>query len=461
MAGSEPGWYQADGDPPDTERYWDGSAWQGPPHPIQAPEGVSPGSPNPDPNANSAISAGAKRSLGVPTVVGLVVVVALIGLGIGALLSRNNSTETVSGGSAPSETRNAATEVAATVDTSSIAESSTDKDSTASTNSPAVVTETESEPVDPLIAVGSAGFRRRTIDVFGCRSASTETVAQVGDGVLLFSSVPSVPSWWIEVGSSPAGRWDLREVAGAVIAIRQGTGQINLSETAANIGDQLVIVGPDSSSMTAQVVATQPGRIETDLTEEPPAGSIVLDPSGALVGFAGLDAGRVFVVARVDSTLGNRVVVECGSTNPGLKTSTDWWSVEAETTMGLLGLQRLSDAFARGDWATARSLDVEKSRYTNQRFQEGWGALRESVILPRTMLSSSGDVQRWRLGLLGHEIIGGREVSTLFCVTWEIDMASGVVTQFASESEPLRTLDNPIQGWPAFSELADMLRPVC
>jgi len=391
----------------------------------------------------------------------LVVVVALIGLGIGALLSRNNPTETVAGGSGASEAGDAATEVATTLEGSAAAESSTAADSTGSTNLPAVEAEMELEPVDPLIAVGSAGFRRRTIDVFGCRSASPETVTAAGNGVLVFSSVPSVPSWWIEVGSSPAGRWDLREVAGAVIAIRQGTGQIDLSETAVNIGDQLVIVAPDNTSMTAQAVATQPGRIDTDLTEAPPPGSIVLDPTGALVGFAGFAARRVVVVTSVDSTFGSRVVVECGSANPELKTSTDWRSVEAETTMGLLGLQRLSDAFARGDWATARSLDVEKSGYTNQRFEEGWGALRESVILPRTMLSSSGDAQRWRLGLLGHEFIGGREVSTLFCVTWEIDMASGVVTQIASESEPLRTLDNPIQGWPAFSELADTLRPVC
>lgn len=29
----EPGWYQAEGDPPGTQRYWDGSAWQGGPQP--------------------------------------------------------------------------------------------------------------------------------------------------------------------------------------------------------------------------------------------------------------------------------------------------------------------------------------------------------------------------------------------------------------------------------------------
>lgn len=31
-----PGWYYAQGDPPDTQRYWDGSQWQGGPQPVPA-----------------------------------------------------------------------------------------------------------------------------------------------------------------------------------------------------------------------------------------------------------------------------------------------------------------------------------------------------------------------------------------------------------------------------------------
>ena len=29
-----PGWYYAQGDPPGTQRYWDGSNWQGGPQPV-------------------------------------------------------------------------------------------------------------------------------------------------------------------------------------------------------------------------------------------------------------------------------------------------------------------------------------------------------------------------------------------------------------------------------------------
>lgn len=46
------GWYHAQGDPPGTQRYWDGSQWQGGPQPVPGPAapgafGVSPGATSP------------------------------------------------------------------------------------------------------------------------------------------------------------------------------------------------------------------------------------------------------------------------------------------------------------------------------------------------------------------------------------------------------------------------------
>jgi uncharacterized RDD family membrane protein YckC len=34
LPATPPGWYHAQGDPPDTQRYWDGTHWQGGPQPI-------------------------------------------------------------------------------------------------------------------------------------------------------------------------------------------------------------------------------------------------------------------------------------------------------------------------------------------------------------------------------------------------------------------------------------------
>ncbi len=39
-SGQAPGWYYAEGDPPGTQRYWDGAAWQGGPQPVAGAGGA-------------------------------------------------------------------------------------------------------------------------------------------------------------------------------------------------------------------------------------------------------------------------------------------------------------------------------------------------------------------------------------------------------------------------------------
>ncbi len=34
MAETSPGWYHAEGDPPNTQRYWNGTSWDGAPQPV-------------------------------------------------------------------------------------------------------------------------------------------------------------------------------------------------------------------------------------------------------------------------------------------------------------------------------------------------------------------------------------------------------------------------------------------
>jgi hypothetical protein len=48
-----PGWYHAEGDPPGTQRYWDGAAWQGEPQPVPAPTPAPPPAPSPPPPAGA------------------------------------------------------------------------------------------------------------------------------------------------------------------------------------------------------------------------------------------------------------------------------------------------------------------------------------------------------------------------------------------------------------------------
>ncbi len=67
-----PGWYQAAGDPPGTQRYWDGTQWQGGPQPVATAGGVSaPG------GAQAAVGGGAPAAQ-----IGARIVAALIDTGI-------------------------------------------------------------------------------------------------------------------------------------------------------------------------------------------------------------------------------------------------------------------------------------------------------------------------------------------------------------------------------------------
>ena len=56
---AKPGWYHAEGDPPNTERYWDGASWTQGPRPIggaPSPEAPSPQPPNPVTPTDAPIS---------------------------------------------------------------------------------------------------------------------------------------------------------------------------------------------------------------------------------------------------------------------------------------------------------------------------------------------------------------------------------------------------------------------
>ncbi len=73
-----PGWYQAAGDPPGTQRYWDGSQWQGGPQPVG---GATPG------GAQSAFSgAGDAAELGQRLIAYLIDAGLMVGIYIAGII---------------------------------------------------------------------------------------------------------------------------------------------------------------------------------------------------------------------------------------------------------------------------------------------------------------------------------------------------------------------------------------
>lgn len=95
----------------------------------------------------------------------------------------------------------------------------------------------------------------------------------------------------------------------------------------------------------------------------------------------------------------------------------------------LLLLQALSDALAQEEWETVRELEPGKATLTDAQFIAGWRPLRQGFVYPvsRTALDEARAL--WRLGLIGHETWSGTDLTTLFCVSWEVDRGVSEIVQ--------------------------------
>ncbi len=78
-----PGWYYAQGDPPGTQRYWDGSQWQGGPQPVPGAAGAMPGAAA---MVGGAVLSSAGKRIGARVIDGIIwfIVLAVIGVIFGA-----------------------------------------------------------------------------------------------------------------------------------------------------------------------------------------------------------------------------------------------------------------------------------------------------------------------------------------------------------------------------------------
>jgi len=317
------------------------------------------------------------------------------------------------------------------------------------------------QQVDTSTAIASAAFRRQTVEVFSCRHATRRAVTVLDERVLLFDQDPPIPSWWIELTARNRSTWTLRQINGSTIAIRDDIGVVDLSESAIVRGSQVVIVEPSGAASTSEITRVSLGEFETDQTSRPEPGSVALDSAGRLLGLVGFVGGTAVVTTEVSMSTGSPLEPGCGDVPTSASTSHNWTTTDSSSAQGLLAMQRLSDAFADADWVAVRSIDRAKAINTDQVFREGWGQLNESTVWPVELLWESGTTQRWRLGLLGHETLSGRNVSTLYCVTWEVNTNTGTVVQLGGEAIAVRSLENALAGWLPFEELAARLRNTC
>ena len=95
----------------------------------------------------------------------------------------------------------------------------------------------------------------------------------------------------------------------------------------------------------------------------------------------------------------------------------------------LLLLQSLSDALADEAWNTVRELEPGKAALTDAQFVAGWRPLRQGFVYPVSRTALDENRALWRLGLIGHETWNGTDLTTLFCVSWEVDRVANEIVQ--------------------------------
>lgn len=203
-------------------------------------------------------------------------------------------------------------------------------------------------------------------------------------------------------------------------------------------------------------------RISADLAEDDQpsmSGRPVVDSDGLAVGIVTDVITADTLAVAFDPTVIARQVVSLGGApdHPCPAAGGDVFppgSGEASSSgrvASFLLAQRLAHAFAREDWTTVREIEPAKASYADERFDEGWGVVDVLTLFPLRANDRNGGgidgIWDWRFGLVAHETQASEQVTTAFCVSWSIDLASGTVVQTSEDSVVIRPADEPEPGW--------------
>lgn len=121
--------------------------------------------------------------------------------------------------------------------------------------------------------------------------------------------------------------------------------------------------------------------------------------------------------------------------------------------------QEFEDEAAAGNWARLAQLDPAKAAYSTDRWVEGYGLVDQVWVIPVRTLDVSGDVRTERIGLVTNEIdaVTGQQISKLFCLTWEANLAAGTLKQTNKDT----TIYDPFNGYISHLDYQAQLKEEC
>ena len=125
--------------------------------------------------------------------------------------------------------------------------------------------------------------------------------------------------------------------------------------------------------------------------------------------------------------------VGCPAVETGSPAS-DWRLFAQPDVASALLAQYLADSLAIDDWPMVRQIEPGKKDYSDTQFEEGWGTLLTSSLVPVWSTETPPNVFKWRMGLVAHELVDGQTVTKVFCVTWSANLVAGEVAELPVSS---------------------------
>gem|GEM_PF-1010612 len=280
------------------------------------------------------------------------------------------------------------------------------------------------------------------VESFSCAGAEISTGVRLGEEQVVVSADVLATPWQIEVttreGSATATPSESSTLAGmALLAMDDPSLGEPLPLATATTGDAVAFVGRDGRPAFARITGDADGMLSVELddgVDEPVEPFDAVIGADGLVGVAVVSEGSIEVATVAELQAGTAATAPVWGCESPFRSLTNPESAVAPHIEELLTLQQLSNAYANDQWPVVRAMEPARRTMTDAQFIVGWRPLQRGYVYPVSRTTESEGVVSWRLGLIGHETWNSSDLTTLFCVTWELTSSTGSITQIQEDA---------------------------
>jgi len=346
----------------------------------------------------------------------------------------------------------------------------------------AVVDEPTAEPTEvsmpaaPFAVDAAAQAARQAlvrVEGFSCAGVQVATGIVLADGLIVTEPEVLESPWRIDISLRgqvvPATPMGIDPELGlGFVAVEDAGAFGTLPSARVRPGDQVGLVGIDGEPVVANVVAPPPGKLllraevaETAGASSAESGDLVVTDEGGLIGVARVSDDMIEIIPPT-SFAGEDAQIPanfaCESSRRDLQAN-DAESAVAPAIFELLSMQQLNNAYAGDGWNAVRRIEPATAVYSDEDFVRLWGPLRRRFVYPLDRQVESG-VSTWRVGVIGHGTWAGVDLTTVQCMTWQINTVSGAIAQTNRDGRVLYSSSAGGNRLPGFVDPGDLLAEI-